>query len=43
MDFTTFVGIGGVFLGLVWRQLRLQPVIPVNDPKLTDSIEFVNQ
>lgn len=43
MDPTTFVGIGGVFLALVWKRLCAQPLVPINDPKLAASIEFVNQ
>jgi hypothetical protein len=43
LDLTTFVGIGGVYLGLVWKRLCSEPLLPVNDPKLTDSLEFVNQ
>ena len=43
MDLTTVVGIGGVFLALMWKRLCAQPLVPVNDPKLAASIEFVNQ
>jgi hypothetical protein len=42
MDLTTVVGIGGVFLALVWKRLCAQPLVPINDPKLSESIEFVN-
>jgi len=43
MDVTAVVGIGGIFLWYFWRQMASRPVIPVNDPKLEDSIKFVNQ
>ena len=43
MDLTTVVGIGGVFLAFVWKRLCAQPLVPINDPKLAASIEFVNQ
>lgn len=42
MDLTTFVGIGGLFLALFWRFYTGAPLLPVSDPKLQDSIEFVN-
>ena len=43
MDVTTLVGIGGIFIGLLIRQLARQPLVPVGDPRLRDSIEFINQ
>ncbi len=43
MDVTTVVGIGGIFLWYFWLQTASGPVIPVSDPKLEDSIKFVNQ
>lgn len=43
MDITTLVGIGGVFLWYVWKAMTAHPLIPVKDPKLQASIEFVNQ
>ncbi len=43
MDLTTLAGIGGVYLGLTWKRLCAQPLVPVNDPRLQDSIEFVNR
>ncbi len=42
MDLTTFIGIGGVFVSLFWRQLHSQPILPVNDPTLEESISFTN-
>jgi hypothetical protein len=43
MDLTTLVGIGGIFMALVWRRMGSQPIVPVGDPKLQASIDFVNQ
>jgi hypothetical protein len=41
-DATAFVGVGGIFLWLFWRQFVSAPVIPVNDPQLQTSVEFTN-
>ncbi len=43
MDVTALLGLGGAFLALFWRSFTRAPVLPVTDPKLQDSIEFVNQ
>ncbi len=42
MDLTTFLGIGGVFISLFWRQLISNPIVPVNDPTLQKSFDFEN-
>lgn len=42
MDLTTFIGLGGVFLWYYWQRFTSQAIIPVKDPKLQASIEFVN-
>lgn len=42
LDVTTLVGIGGVFLSLLIRQIARQPLVPTGDPRLRDSIDFVN-
>jgi len=42
MDFTTLIGIGGIF---IWRFLRLmytKPLVPVNDPRLESSIKIAS-
>jgi len=42
MDFSTLIGIGGIF---IWRFLRLnysKPLVPVNDPRLESSIKIVS-
>ncbi|MEX1211444.1 MAG: hypothetical protein WEA36_01230 [Balneolaceae bacterium] len=38
LDITTFVGLGGIFMGLFFRKLKGAKLIPVNDPKLADSL-----
>lgn len=42
MDFTTLVGIGGVFLWYYWRNFTANPLVPVKDPKLQASMQFTN-
>ena len=42
IDITTFVGVGGIFLYVFWRNFSAHALIPVNDPKLKDSLKFVN-
>ncbi len=42
LDLTTFLGVGGVFLAAVgWRMAR-DPLVPVRDPRLLESIAFEN-
>lgn len=43
MDLTTVVGVGGVFVWYFWKQAAKRPLIPLQDPKLNASIEFINQ
>lgn len=43
LDLTTFVGVGGIFLGLFWTILKRYPLVPVNDPRLKQSIKFINR
>jgi hypothetical protein len=38
MDITTIFGLGGIFFGLFFRTLKKHNLIPVNDPKLADSL-----
>lgn len=38
LDFATFVGLGGIFMGLFFQQLRKNNLIPVNDPQLAESM-----
>lgn len=42
IDVTTWIGIGGFFVAHVWHRLTAHPVVPVNDPQLRASIDFVN-
>jgi hypothetical protein len=42
MDFTTMIGIGGIFIWLMWRKLSANPLLPVNDPRLEKSFKFIN-
>ncbi len=38
MDVTTMIGLGGIFLGLFFRTYAKNNLVPVNDPKLSDSL-----
>lgn len=38
----TFFGIGGIFVWLFWRRYTSGYLVPVNDPTLKESIEFIN-
>jgi hypothetical protein len=38
MDVTTIFGLGGIFFGLFFRKLKQHNLVPVNDPKLADSL-----
>ncbi len=42
MDVTTFIGVGGIFMGAFWKKLTSSPLIPVNDPYLQKSIAIKN-
>jgi len=41
-DITAMVLIGSLFLGRFWTHLSSRPLIPVGDPKLSDSIHHVS-
>lgn len=41
-DLTTWIGIGGVFVAAALAFLARHPLIPVRDPRLTESLEFHN-
>lgn len=43
MEAATVIGLGGVFLGMFWRRLRSQALVPVNDPFLERSMNFINR
>jgi hypothetical protein len=42
IDLATMMAIGGVFLGLFWRRLSAQALIPVGDPKLQASVHTIS-
>lgn len=39
MTITTFFGLGGIFLGLFFHQFKKNRMVPINDPKLADSLD----
>lgn len=43
IDLSTMVGVGGLFIWYFWKQFAGNPLVPVNDPGLKASLEFVNQ
>ncbi|MFH2036912.1 MAG: hypothetical protein ABIJ45_10955 [Candidatus Zixiibacteriota bacterium] len=42
IDGVTMIGMGGIFLFLFWRIFAAHPIIPVQDPHLKKSIEFIS-
>jgi len=42
MDAAGVIGIGGVFVRIFIRRLKADPIIPINDPSLQNSINFIN-
>ena len=38
IELAPMLGLGGLFIWLFWRRLASQPLIPINDPWLKDSI-----
>lgn len=38
MTITAFIGLGGFFLGLFFHRFKKQKMVPVNDPKLSQSL-----
>ncbi|MBD3257073.1 hypothetical protein GF377_01475 [candidate division GN15 bacterium] len=42
MEAGTVAGLGGVFVWMFWRRLTAHALVPVNDPNLQKSINFVN-
>ncbi len=42
MDITTWLGIGGVFFYLFWKEFTSHPIVPVKDENLQKSITFIN-
>lgn len=42
MDLTLFLGIGSVYLGIFWKFTSANPLVPLNDHALPESIKFSN-
>jgi hypothetical protein len=42
MDCTAFIGIGAVLFGVVVKYMLAAPLVPVNDPRLQESLAFEN-
>jgi hypothetical protein len=42
IDFSSFIGVGGIFLWMFWRNMTSAAIIPVNDPRLEASINIKN-
>lgn len=38
IDFATFIGLGGIFMGLFFQQFKKNNIVPINDPQLSDSL-----
>jgi hypothetical protein len=41
MDVTSLIGIGGIFLWFFWRLFKRQAVVPLKNPDLKKSIDFM--
>lgn len=39
LDITTFIGLGGIFMGLFFSTLRKNNLVPINDPTLAESLD----
>jgi hypothetical protein len=42
MDLAVFLGVGGFFCAAVLRRLGKHPIVPLKDPRLSESLEFEN-
>lgn len=42
MDIVPFIGIGGVYFGVFLNRLKSKALVPVNDPRLDESLSFHN-
>jgi hypothetical protein len=42
VDYLTFIGIGGFFLMVLTWRLCAKALVPVKDPRLTESLQFEN-
>jgi hypothetical protein len=43
LDLTTMLGIGGLFVWFFWRRYTSRAAVPVKDPSLEESIQFINR
>jgi len=43
LDGATMLFTGGLFMAFLWKRLGARPLVPVNDPRLEDSLKFVNK
>ena len=39
LDFATFIGLGGIFMGLFFQRFKKHNMVPVNDPQLANSLD----
>ena len=42
IDVAAFVGVGGLFVGLIGWRMKKVPLVPVKDPRLAESVSFEN-
>ncbi|MCP4686120.1 MAG: hypothetical protein GY867_11845 [bacterium] len=42
LEIAAVLGLGGIFIWQLWRRIGSSPVVPVGDPELDNSINFVN-
>ncbi len=39
LDFAAPIGLGGIWIGLLLRQIKRRPLVPVHDPRLVEALE----
>ena len=42
LDLTTLLGIGGFFLGVIGWVMQGKALVPIRDPRLSESLSFEN-
>jgi len=42
MDLTAFLAVGGLFIAIFWKHFINEPLVPVGEPELNNSISFKN-
>ncbi|RAP31996.1 quinol:cytochrome C oxidoreductase [Candidatus Marinamargulisbacteria bacterium SCGC AG-414-C22] len=42
LDVSIFIGIGGIFLGVFFKRLKNYYLVPIKDPRLSESLNFEN-